>query len=157
MINGQLDDTDYKILKHLQLDARMDVNKLSRLVNRTASPVAERIFRLQEAGYIRGFTAIVDRAMTGKPVLVIAMVTLEKQTKALLEAFEQTATALLQVQFVIHVSGKWDFILHVAAETPQHYYDFLMGTLCDLPNVAHVESSFVLKEAKTFSPLDFGN
>jgi len=155
MINGQLDDTDYKILKHLQQDARMDVNKLSRLVNRTPSPVAERIYKMQEAGYIQRYFAVVNRAMVGKPVLVIAMVTLEKQTKSLLQQFEELAIGLPQVQFVTHVSGKWDFILHVACETPQHYYDFLMGTLCDLPNVAHVESSFVLKEAKMFSPLEF--
>lgn len=155
MINGKLDETDYKILRHLQEDARMDVNKLSRLVNRTPSPVAERIYKMQEAGYIRRYFAVVDRAMVGKPVLVIAMVTLEKQTKDLLEAFEALVIGFPQVQFVTHVSGKWDFILHVVAETPPDYYAFLMDTLCALPNVAHVESSFVLKESKTFSPLKF--
>lgn len=154
MIAGKLDETDYKILRILQENARIDVNKLCRLVNRTPSPVADRIARLQELGYIRRYFAVVDRALVGKPVLVIAMVTLEKQTKVLLEEFETLVIGFSQVQFVTHVSGKWDFILHVVAESPQHYYDFLMGTLCDLPNVAHVESSFVLKESKTFSPLE---
>lgn len=152
MINGQLDETDIRILNHLQQDARIDVSKLSTLVYKSASPVAERIRKLQEAGYIKNYFAILDRSKIGKPVLVVTLVKLERQTKTLLNEFERTADTMDEVQFCLHLSGKWDFILHVTAETPQHYYDFLMGKLCDLPNVAHVESSFVLKEAKSFSP-----
>lgn len=50
MIKGQLDETDIRILNHLQQDARIDVSKLSTLVYKSASPVAERIRKLQEAG-----------------------------------------------------------------------------------------------------------
>ena len=152
MINGQLDDTDIKMLNHLQKDGRIDVSKLSLLVYKTETPIRQRLAKLQEAGYIKNYIAILDRSKIGKPVLVVTLVKLERQTKTLLNTFEETANQMDEVQFCLHLSGKWDFILHVTAETPQHYYDFLMSKLCDLPNVAHVESSFVLKESKSFSP-----
>ena len=152
MINGQLDETDIKMLNLLQKDGRIDVSKLSVLVHKTESPIRQRLVKLQEAGYIKNYVAILDRSKIGKPVLVVTLVRLQRQTKTLLNTFEETAVAMDEVQSCLHLSGEWDFILHVTAETPQHYYDFLMNKLCDLPNVEHVESSFVLKESKSFSP-----
>ncbi|HEX3384412.1 MAG TPA: Lrp/AsnC ligand binding domain-containing protein, partial [Mucilaginibacter sp.] len=64
-----------------------------------------------------------------------------------------TALAMPEVQFCLHVSGGWDFFLHVTAVTPQDYYVFLMEHICGLPNVAHVESCFVMKESKAYGPL----
>ena len=152
MNNGQLDEADIKILNLLQQDARMDAAKISQLIHKSEHPTRQRLLKLKESGHIRNFVAILDRSKVGKPVLVVTLVKLERQTKTLLREFEATAETMDEVQFCLHLSGKWDFILHVTAETPQHYYDFLMDKLCDLPNVAHVESSFVLKESKSFSP-----
>ena len=147
-----LDETDTKILHLLQQDGRLEVSRISALVHKTEYPTRQRLLKLCETGIIKKFVAILDRSKIGKPVLVITLVKLEKQTRALLNTFEETANDLDEVQCCLHLSGKWDFILHVTAATPQDYYNFLMGTLCDLPNVAHVESSFVLKECKSFSP-----
>ena len=152
MSNGQLDETDIRILNLLQQDARMDASKISQLVHKTEYPTRQRLIKLRESGYIKQYIAILDRSKVGKPVLVITLVKLEKQTKTLLNDFKAMADSMDEVQFCLHLSGKWDFMLHVTAETPQNYYDFLMNTLCDLPNVAHVESSFVLEECKSFSP-----
>jgi len=156
MINGNLDEVDLKMLEYLQTDARIDVSRLVPLVHKSHSAVRKRIGRLKEAGFIRGYVAVLDRAMIGKPVLVVTLVKLERQTRELLNTFEATVSEISEVQFCLHLSGKWDFLLQVTAETPQSYYDFLMDKLCNMPNVAHVESSFVLKECKSFSPFNLG-
>jgi Lrp/AsnC family transcriptional regulator, leucine-responsive regulatory protein len=155
MTNGKLDEIDKKILEILQQKGRLDVTRIARLVNKSAPPVHERIHKLEEAGFITGYVALLDRVMVGKPVLVITMVKLEKQGTPLMESFEQTVTAMPEIQFCLQVSGKWDFMLHVTAATPQDYYILLMEKLCKLPNVDHVESSFVLREVKSFSPFLF--
>ncbi|WP_426582645.1 Lrp/AsnC family transcriptional regulator [Mucilaginibacter sp. R-33] len=153
MINGKPDEIDIKLLGLLQQDASVDIAKLAKLVHRSANPVHERIKKLRQAGYIKAYIAVLDRALAGQPVLVIVHVKLKRQTQMLLGDFEQTVTRMTQVQFCLHVSGGWDFILHVTATTPQAYYVFLMERICGQPNVEHVESSFVMKECKSYSPL----
>jgi Lrp/AsnC family leucine-responsive transcriptional regulator len=83
---------------------------------------------------------------------VVTMVKLEKQTKTLLNEFEKTVSEMPEVQCCLHVSGKWDFMLHISAETPQDYYLFLMEKICGHENVEHAESAFVLRECKSFAP-----
>jgi|ERR1700761_5663583 len=152
MTHGRIDEIDQKILNVLQEDGRIDVVLLAKRVNLSRTPVHERIRKLQEAGFIRGIVALLDRTKVGKPVLVIVHVKLREQTMELLTAFEVSTMAMSEVQFVLHVSGGWDFILHITASTPQDYYLFLMERICGLPNVAHVESSFVMKECKNNGP-----
>ncbi|WP_448698156.1 Lrp/AsnC family transcriptional regulator [Mucilaginibacter sp. AW1-3] len=153
MINGKLDEIDTKILAHLQGNARMPNVALGKLVHLSSGPVQTRIDKLEEAGYIQGYHARVDRHLAGQPVLVVLHVRLKHQTKELLLDFEQFAMAIPQVQACLHVTGKWDFILQVTAASPQAYYVFVMDRICDRPNVAKVETSMVMKEAKCFGPL----
>lgn len=155
MVNGILDEIDFKILNILQRDARIDVVQLAKQVHLSRTPVNQRIMKLQHSGFIKGFVAQLDRNKVGKPVMVVSLVKLEKQTKKLLQEFEETANTMEEVQFCLHLSGSWDFMLQITAGTPQDYYDFLMERLCNLPNVAHVESSFVLKECKSHTPFVF--
>jgi Lrp/AsnC family leucine-responsive transcriptional regulator len=152
MNNGHPDEIDLKILQLLQGNARMDVTEVVRQVSLTKTPVAKRIRRLKETGFIKAYVALLDREKIGQPVLVITHVKLEKQTTRLLNAFGQAMQQLPQVQFCLHVSGGWNFILHITAETPQAYFHFIMQEVTGLDNVAHVESCFVLQECKSFAP-----
>ncbi|MES2107988.1 MAG: Lrp/AsnC family transcriptional regulator [Bacteroidota bacterium] len=153
MINGRLDDTDFRILELLQQDGRMDAAQVASLVHKSPTPVRQRIRKLQEDGYIKTFAAILDREKIGRPVLVVTHVQLEKQTTPLLNEFEQWVLAMAEVQCCLHVSGEWNFILHITAATPQAYFQFLMEKINSLPNVAHTDSCFVMKECKSGGPL----
>jgi Lrp/AsnC family leucine-responsive transcriptional regulator len=55
-----LDQTDRRILAHLRQDARVSIADLAREVSLSTAPVARRIRRMERAGVIRGYTAIVD-------------------------------------------------------------------------------------------------
>lgn len=66
--NGPLDGLDLRILKSLTTDARITMAELARQVGLSAPSVAERVRRLEEAGVIRGYAAIVDPAALGLPV-----------------------------------------------------------------------------------------
>jgi Lrp/AsnC family leucine-responsive transcriptional regulator len=149
MLNGVPDEIDLKIMQLLQLDARLEVVELARRVHLTRTPVANRVQKLKDRGYIKAYVTLLDREKIDQPVLVVVHVKLREQTREWLHRFEQAAMALSQVQSCLHVSGCWDFILQVTAVTPQSYYIFLMEEICSLPNVAHVESSLVLRESKS--------
>jgi Lrp/AsnC family leucine-responsive transcriptional regulator len=152
MINGQLDEIDLKILGLLQDNARMDIMEVVRRVNLTKTPVTKRIKKLRATGYIKSYVALLDREKIGQPVLVITHVKLDKQTTAQLDTFEAMAKDMPEVQFCLHVSGGWNFILHITAPTPQAYFNFIMEKITGLDNVAHVESCFVMKECKSYGP-----
>jgi Lrp/AsnC family leucine-responsive transcriptional regulator len=152
MFNGQLDDIDLKILSLLQDNARLDVMEIVRKVNLTKTPVSKRIRRLKETGFIKAYVSLLDREKIGQPVLVVTHVKLEKQTTTLLNEFEAAMLVMPEVQFCLHVSGGWNFILHITAATPQDYFHFIMEKITGMDNVAHVESCFVMKESKSYAP-----
>jgi Lrp/AsnC family leucine-responsive transcriptional regulator len=145
-----LDITDIKILNLIQQDARTSERQLAVKVFKSPPTVHERLSKLEEKGYIKRYVALLDRGKIGIPVLAETHVKLERQNKAAIEAFEQRITAVPQVQFCCHLAGKWDFVIFIAVKDPQAYNDWLMEELTGWPDVKNIESSFVLKEIKTY-------
>src|SRR5690349_4143193 len=66
---SSLDSTDWKILRELQQDARLSYNELGRRVALSAPAAAERVRKLEDRGIITGYTAQVDPAQVGLPLL----------------------------------------------------------------------------------------
>lgn len=153
MVGNKLDEIDNKILNLLQREARMSIAKIAAAVNVTSTPVSERINKLEEAGFIKNYVALLDRDKIGRPVLVNLFVKLNPQTAETLVLFEKSIGDLPGVQSIFVVSGHWNFILHVTAKTPQEYFSFLMENISSLSYVAQTDSAFVLKECEVFQPL----
>lgn len=63
--NGPLDATDAALLRALARDARATMADLARAVGLSPPSAAERVRRLEEAGVIRGYSAVVDPAALG--------------------------------------------------------------------------------------------
>lgn len=66
MTSTQLDEIDRRILDHLRQDARAPVSRIARSVGLSAAPVTRRIQRLERAGVIRGYVALVDDHRSGE-------------------------------------------------------------------------------------------
>lgn len=66
--NGSLDATDAALLRALARDARATMADLARAVGLSPPSAAERVRRLEEAGVIRGYGAVVDPAALGLPL-----------------------------------------------------------------------------------------
>src|ERR1041384_4718088 len=87
-MHTQLDAIDWKILAELQRDGRITNVELSRRVGISAPPCLRRMRALEEAGYVRGYRALLDEKLLGYEVTVFAMVHLASQADADLKAFE---------------------------------------------------------------------
>src|SRR5205085_4207288 len=85
---ARLDAIDRKILSELQEDGRMTNVELARRVGISAPPCLRRVRALEEAGYIRGFRALLDEKKLGFEVTAFALVHLSSQAEADLAAFE---------------------------------------------------------------------
>lgn len=66
--NGSMDETDWKLIAELELDARQSFSELGRKVGLSQPATAERIKRLESEGIIRGYRVDVDRSKVGYPI-----------------------------------------------------------------------------------------
>ena len=66
-----LDDISRRILHELTRDGRLSFRELGARVGLSAPAVTERVRRLERDGVITGYTATVDPAAVGSPILVI--------------------------------------------------------------------------------------
>lgn len=66
-----LDDINREILDELQINGRASYKDLGQRIGLTAPAVAERVRKLEEAGVIKGYRAVVDYEMLGFPILCI--------------------------------------------------------------------------------------
>ena len=148
MRSARLDATDWRILRELQADGRITNVDLTRKVGISAPPCLRRVRALEEAGIIRGFTAILNDKVLGFDVTAFAMVGLHSQAEADLIAFEERARSSSIVRDCYMLSGEIDFLLRCVAPDLSTFQDFIIHELTAAPNVASVKTSLVIRASK---------
>lgn len=144
----RLDEIDRKILAELQADGRMTNVELARRVGISAPPCLRRVRALEESGYIRGYHAEVDPRELGFEVQVFAMVGLQSQAEADLNAFEARCRDWQLVRECHMLNGEVDFILKCVAPDLSTFQRFLTEELTAAENVGSVKTSLVIRGAK---------
>jgi len=150
-----LDETDLKILRILQDDAKKTTKDIAKQLHLTASPVYERIRRLEKKGYIKHYVAILDKKMLNRPVTAICMVSLRYHNEGFIDTFEHQIKELVEVQECYHMAGKVDFFLKIHLEGLEEYHEFVRSKLSKIHNIGVLESYFVLKEVHNTTAIDF--
>ena len=140
-----LDETDVAILRALAQDGRLPNNALAAAVGIAPSTCLGRVRALRERGVIRGFHADVDPAAFGLPLQALIAVQLRAHTRQQIDDFRRDAPALPGVLSVFHVAGRNDYLMHVAARSPDALRDFVVEHLSSHPAVAHAETSLVFE------------
>jgi DNA-binding Lrp family transcriptional regulator len=144
---ARLDAIDLKILAELQADGRMTNVELSRRVGISAPPCLRRVRALEEAGYLRGYRALLDEKRLGYEVVAFAMVHLSSQADADLSAFEAYVRAQPLVRECWMLSGEIDFILKCVAPDLKTFQSFV-SELTAAPHVRNVKTSLTLRNSK---------
>jgi DNA-binding Lrp family transcriptional regulator len=154
-VPARLDAIDRKILKELQEDGRITNVDLADHVGISAPPCLRRMRALEEAGYIKGYRALLDEKLLGYEVTVFAMVHLASQADADLQAFEAFVQSKPLVRECWMLSGEIDFILKCVAPDLRTFQAFV-AELTAAPHVRNVKTSLVLKTAKDAAVVPFG-
>ncbi|MBK81523.1 MAG: AsnC family transcriptional regulator [Gammaproteobacteria bacterium] len=144
----ELDPAERQILRLLQGDGRLSNVALAERVGLSESPCFRRVKRLEEAGLIRGYAAVVDQRLLGFTVTAFVLVTMEKQPDAATEAFIAEVEAEEHIVECYATSGSHDYLMKVVARNIDHFSELCMQRILKFPGVMHVESSFSLKEIK---------
>ncbi|MBB5515521.1 Lrp/AsnC family leucine-responsive transcriptional regulator [Rubricella aquisinus] len=149
MKSTHFDEFDRRILRALQTDGRITVQELSAEVGLSPTPVTRRIKRLEGAGVITGYRALIDEAALGFDVSVFVSVRLDRQIDGALAAFEETIRTLPEVVDCWLMTGNRDYLLRVVTTGLPEFETFLVGRLTKIPGVASIESSIPLRRVKS--------
>jgi len=147
-INGTVDEKDRAILQLLQDNAKLTVREIAQQVHLSPTPVHERIKRMEDSGVIRQYAALVDHSKVKKGLMVICYVSLKEHNKRSGAKFIKTMNELREVIECYNISGEFDFMLKVAVENMDAYYDFHVNKLSQLENIGQVQSTFVMSIIK---------
>ena len=148
-------NTDRRILRVIQEEARVSNSELAERVGLSPSPCWRRVRTLEENGVIERYVTLVNAKAVGLPINVFATVTLEKQAESALELFEKAVKKRPEVMECNLMTGEFDYLLRVVVPDLAAYERFLMDHLTRIKGIASIKSSFSLKQVsyKTALPL----
>ena len=144
-----LDSKDKQILIILQKEGRISVAELATRLNLSDTPCLRRIKRLEQDGYIQGYSARLDAQALALDVVVYASVRLTENSDSYAEQFEQQMALLDPVLECSVITGAHDYLLKIVAHNLLEYERFVKQSLGSLKCIASIESTVVLKQ--TFS------
>jgi len=147
-IQPRLDAIDKRILKELQLNARISNVDLSKKVNLSPTPCLERVKRLEKSGMILGYHANICPVKTNISLLVFIEVTLERTTNSVFKEFAEMASHYAEILECHMIAGGFDYLLKLRFKDIQEYREFLGDGLVKLPKVSLTHTYIVSEEVK---------
>lgn len=148
VIHETLDSIDQRILAELTSDARISVAELSRRVNLSKTPCQARITRLERAGYILGYRAVIDPKKLGQPHIAFVEVKLSDTRAPALIAFNKAVRAIPEVEQAHMIASSFDYLLKVRTKDIADYREVLGEKISALPHVAHTSTHVSMEAVK---------
>ncbi|MDF2464353.1 MAG: AsnC family transcriptional regulator [Ramlibacter sp.] len=152
-----LDKLDKAILRLLQQNGRETYDVIGEQVGLSSSAVLRRVKRLEEAGVIDRYVALVKPEAVGLGLTAYLNVRLEKHTETHkrnpMDVFRVSVQAWPEVVECASLTGEMDYLLRVVVQDMAHYSRFIMDTLLKHPSVQDCKTSFVLDRVKATTAL----
>lgn len=140
-----LDPVDRRILGALQADGRMPNADLAERIHLSPSACHRRVARLEEAGVIAGYAALLTPRAVGLGTTVFVEITLTAQSDEVMTAFETAIARVPSVTECHLMAGTADYLLRVVARDSDDFAVIHREHLARLPGVARMHSSFSLR------------
>lgn len=152
----KLDRLDLRILAQLQKNGRMTNVDLADAVGLSPSPCLIRVKRLEQAGYISGYSAQLRLEKLGDTLTVFTEVTLTDHHR---EDFIRFETAIRDVEEILEchlVSGGYDYLLRFVTRGVNHYQEVIESLLDRDIGIEKYFSYIVIKSpfVKTYYPIE---
>jgi DNA-binding Lrp family transcriptional regulator len=148
-----VDVVDRKILALLQDDGRLTVTELATQVGLSVSPCHRRVRELERSGAIRGYRAVVDGGALGLAFEALVFVTMRREDRETLLAFEDGLASIPNVVQAERLFGDPDYLLRVVTADLTAYQRLQDERLTALPGVQRMTSTLVMKRVVHDRPL----
>ncbi|MEH0019261.1 MAG: Lrp/AsnC family transcriptional regulator [Desulfobacter sp.] len=143
-----LDRIDKKILNTLQENGKITNSKLSKIVGISAPATLERVKRLESAGVISHFTAVVDPERIGFSIMAMVSISLSLSMLSSVARIKERFAELEEVVECYQIAGANDFILKVIARDIKAYGEFMNMKLTRIEGIQNIQSSFIIDNIK---------
>jgi len=141
-----LDPIDRRILAQLQEDAKRSQAEIAREVGLTAPSVNERIRKLERAGFIRGYAALLDEKKLGYDITAFVEIFVEHPKFE--AAFIESVGTLDEVLECHHITGEFSLLLKVKVTDMAAFRRLLIEKLNTIRGVRQTRTVMVLSTSK---------
>jgi Lrp/AsnC family transcriptional regulator, leucine-responsive regulatory protein len=136
----RLDETDKRILRTLQDNARLPNTDLAIEVGLSPSPCLRRVKLLEEAGVIERYVTVLDPAKVGAGLTLFTRVWLTAQDADTIDQFIRAMQRLPQVMECYIMLGDCDALLRVALADLDAYRHFQSTHLTRANGIQNVKT-----------------
>jgi len=148
----ELNSIDKHIIAALSQEGRLSYEELGSKVGLSASATLRRVHRLEDAGVLAGYVALVRARAIGLTLTAYIQVRMTKlagsSKRDPLELFAAAVQGWDEVVECTALTGEMDLLLKVVVMDMDHFSRFLMDTLLKHPSVQDCKTSFVMKPLK---------
>ena len=148
-----MDAIDCRIISSLQADGRLSNIDLAERIGLSPSPCLRRVKRLEQEGYIESYRAVLQRDRVGLGFSVFVGIKIEGHASDQALDFERAIVAMPEVVACHMVSGEADYFVEVVVPDLEHYRQFMLTKLLELPLVREVKSNIAIQTLKAGAPL----
>jgi Lrp/AsnC family leucine-responsive transcriptional regulator len=150
-IDSTIDDIDRVILGMLQENARTTNVDISRQVEMAPSAVLERIRKLEDRGFIQGYSTRLNASGLGYGLL--AFVFVRSESGVWHGDFAEKLSAIPEVQEIHHVAGEDCFLVKVRTRDTASLGALIRDAIGSLPSVRSTRTTIVLETVKETTDL----
>ncbi len=148
MTKVKLDSIDKKILEILQTNSNITNAQLAQEIGLSPAPTLERVKKLETAGVIKSYHAVIDIASVGMGVSTFVMVSLKGHNKDNIEKFMKAIRKIDEVVECHHVTGQADFILKIVAPDIPAYQNLMLEKVSNIEVVDNMQTMVILSTFK---------
>jgi Lrp/AsnC family transcriptional regulator, leucine-responsive regulatory protein len=145
-MSQSLDDKDRRILALVQRDAKLPQAEIARRIGLSTAAVNERLRKLESAGFLRRYVAVVDPKAIGVSVTAFVEVFVEHPRYE--AAFIDQVLAIDEVQECHHITGEFSLLLKIRVRDMESLQQLLIHKLNALEGVRQTRTVIVLSTSK---------
>lgn len=150
----ELDKTDRKILAILQREARIPITELAARVGLSATPVSERVKRLERENVITGYHAHLNPQSLGLRILVFVELRLSQKSSEIFDSVKRELAFVPEILECHLVAGEFDYLVKARIPDMRDYRNLLGRILLKLPMAIESRSYVVMEETKESHVID---
>lgn len=142
------DTIDLKILQLLQENGRITNLQIATQIRLSPAPTLERVRKLENAGYIKSYHALVDEEKLGLGIKSYIQVSLDFQKEKAKDLFTNAVNEIPEVTECYHVTGNCNFLLKVYVKDMNEYEALLMEKISKIPSVKSFQTMIIMSTNK---------
>jgi Lrp/AsnC family leucine-responsive transcriptional regulator len=142
------DTIDRNLLELLQKDSKQTNKELSNKLLLSVTAVYERIKKLERAGVIEKYVALVNKEKINKSFVAFCNIKLVQHTHDYVIKFEREVANLNEVVECYHISGDYDYLLKVLVTDMKAFREFMVEKLTTISHIGSTHSTFMINEVK---------